>query len=307
MQKVIIIGSGPAGLTAAIYGARANMQPLVVEGPQPGGQLTTTTDVENFPGFPDGIMGPDMMDLLRNQAERFGSEHIFGLVTQVDFSVWPFKIWIDEKREEQAQTVIISTGASARYLGLENEQKLIGHGVSACATCDGFFFRDKEVAVVGGGDSAMEEANFLTKFASKVTLIHRRDSFRASKIMQDRTFKNPKIDVLWNTNVSDVYTKTGKEVTGLQLQDTQSGEYRDFTTDALFLAIGHTPNTGIFKGQVEMDEQGYVLVDGTRTSVDGVFAGGDVCDKVYRQAITAAGMGCAALLDAEKWLEAKIH
>ncbi len=307
MQKVIIIGSGPAGLTAAIYGARANMQPLVVEGPQPGGQLTTTTDVENFPGFPDGIMGPDMMDLLRNQAERFGSEHIFGLVTQVDFSVWPFKIWIDEKREEQAQTVIISTGASARYLGLESEQKLIGHGVSACATCDGFFFRDKEVAVVGGGDSAMEEANFLTKFASKVTLIHRRDRFRASKIMQDRALQNPKIDVLWNTNVSDVYTETGKEVTGLQLQDTQSGEYRDFATDALFLAIGHTPNTGIFKGQVELDEQGYVLVDGTKTSVDGVFAGGDVCDKIYKQAITAAGMGCAALLDAEKWLEAKLH
>jgi thioredoxin reductase (NADPH) len=307
MRKVIIIGSGPAGLTAAIYGARANMAPLVVEGPQPGGQLTTTTDVENYPGFPDGIMGPDMMDLLRQQAERFGSEHIFGLVTKVDFSVWPFKLWIDEKQEELAQTIIISTGAAARYLNLENEQKLIGHGVSACATCDGFFFRDKEVVVVGGGDSAMEEALFLTKFASKVTIAHRRDSFRASKIMQERALANPKIEVLWNTVVTDVHTKTGQEVVGLQLQDSVTDQVRDFATDGLFLAIGHTPNTTIFKGQLEMDEQGYIVVEGSHTNVEGVFAGGDVCDKVYRQAITAAGMGCAALLDAEKWLEAKEH
>jgi thioredoxin reductase (NADPH) len=252
-------------------------------------------------------MGPDMMDLLRQQAERFGSEHIFGLVTKVDFSVWPFKLWIDEKQEELAQTVIISTGAAARYLNLENEQKLIGHGVSACATCDGFFFRDKEVVVVGGGDSAMEEALFLTKFASKVTIAHRRDSFRASKIMQDRALANAKIEVLWNTIVTDVQTETGKEVVGLQLQDTVTDQVRDFATDGLFLAIGHTPNTAIFKGQLELDEQGYIVVEGSHTSVNGVFAGGDVCDKVYRQAITAAGMGCAALLDAEKWLEAKEH
>jgi thioredoxin reductase (NADPH) len=307
MRSVVIIGSGPAGLTAAIYGARANLEPLVIEGPQPGGQLTTTTDVENYPGFPDGVMGPDMMDMLRAQAERFGSEHIFGLVTRVDFSVWPFSIWIDDKTEEKAQTVIISTGAAARYLGLENEQKLIGHGVSACATCDGFFFRDKEVTVVGGGDSAMEEATFLTRFASKVTLVHRRSSFRASKIMQDRALNNPKIDVIWNSAVTDVFTETGKEVTGVQLKDTVSGDERRFKTDGLFLAIGHTPNTGIFKGKLALDEQGYIVVDGSKTSVAGVFAGGDVCDKVYRQAVTAAGMGCAAMLDAEKWLEARAH
>jgi len=306
MRKVIIIGSGPAGLTAAIYGARADMAPLVIEGLQPGGQLTTTTDVENFPGFPDGIMGPEMMELFRKQAQRFGSEHVYGMVTKVDFSTWPFQVWIDDDRKEEAGTVIISTGASAKYLGLENEQKLIGHGVSACATCDGFFFRDKEVAVVGGGDSAVEEATFLTKFASKVTLIHRRDSLRASKIMQHRVLDNPKVEILWNTSVTDVLTETGKEVVGLELQDTESGEKRHFKTDGLFLGIGHKPNTDVFRGHLELDEQGYLITDGTKTNVDGVFAGGDVSDKEYRQAITAAGMGCAALLDAERWLEAKL-
>ena len=307
MKKVIIIGSGPAGLTAAIYGARADMAPLVVEGPQPGGQLTTTTDVENYPGFPDGIMGPDLMDVFRKQSERFGSEHVYGWVTRVDFSCWPFKVWIDDDRLEEAATVIISTGATAKYLGLESEQALIGHGVSACATCDGFFFRDKVLVVVGGGDSAMEEATFLTKFASKVFLAHRRDSFRASKIMQQRAFDNPKVEVLWNTVVTDVRTETGKEVVGVQLQDTVSGEHRDLACDGLFLAIGHKPNTDLFQGQIELDDQGYVVVDGTRTNVDGVFAAGDVADKVYKQAITAAGMGCAAMLDAEKWHEAKAH
>ena len=305
MRDVIIIGSGPAGLTAAIYGARADMKPLVLEGPQPGGQLTTTTDVENFPGFPDGIMGPEMMDVFRKQAQRFGADTEYGMVTRVDFTKWPFEVEVDEDRVELAKTIVITTGASAKYLGLENEQKLIGHGVSACATCDGFFFRDKELAVVGGGDSAMEEANFLTKFASKVTLIHRRDSFRASKIMQQRALGNPKVEVIWNTQVVDVYTETGEEVTGLQLQDTQNGELRDFSVDGLFLAIGHRPNTSPFEGQLDLDESGYILVDGTKTSVPGVFAGGDVADTVYRQAITAAGMGCAAMLDAERWLAEK--
>ena len=307
MRKVIIVGSGPAGLTAAIYGARANMEPLVIEGPSPGGQLTTTTEVENYPGFPEGIMGPDMMDVFRRQAERFGSEHVYGMVTKVDFTCWPFKLWIDDDRLEEAGTVIISTGASAKYLGLPNEQKLLGHGVSACATCDGFFYKGKELVVVGGGDTAMEEANFLTKFATKVTLVHRRDSFRASKIMRDRVMQNPKIQVVWNATVSDVYTETGHEVTGVQLTDTVTGAVRDLRTDGFFLAIGHQPNTGFLKGHIALDEVGYVVVQGTRTTVDGVFAGGDCCDKVYRQAITAAGMGCAAMLDAERWLEAKGH
>ena len=306
MRNVIIIGSGPAGLTAAIYGARADLKPLVIEGPQPGGQLTTTTEVENFPGYVDGIMGPDMMDIFRNQAKRFGSEHEYAMVTKVDFTVWPFKVWVDDDRLEEAGTVVITTGAAARYLGIPNEQELIGRGVSACATCDGFFFRDKEVVVVGGGDSAMEEATFLTKFCSKVTIVHRRDSFRASKIMAQRALNNPKIEVIWNTGVTKVLTASGEDVIGVELEDRLTGEKRDFKTDGLFLAIGHTPNTSFLKGAIDLDESGYVVVDGTKTSVEGVFAGGDVSDTVYRQAITAAGMGCAAMLDAERWLENKL-
>ncbi len=307
VRKTVIIGSGPAGLTAAIYGARANMQPLVLEGPAPGGQLTTTTEVENFPGFEHGILGPDMMDVLRRQAQRFGSEHVYGTVTAVDLSQWPFKLTVDEEQEVLAGTIIVSTGASAKYLGLPSEQALIGYGVSACATCDGFFFRDKELVVVGGGDSAMEEANFLTKFATKVTVVHRRDAFRASKIMQDRLLKNPKVEVIWNTGVTEVLTESGKEVTGVVLEDLRSGEKRKFRTDGLFLAIGHEPNTGFLRGHVALDEQGYIVVDGTATSVPGVFAAGDCADKKYKQAITAAGMGCAALLDAERWYEARGH
>lgn len=305
MRKLIIIGSGPAGLTAAIYGARAGLAPLVVEGPEPGGQLTTTSEVENFPGFEHGISGPDLMDTLRKQATRFGAEVEFGWVTKVDFTAWPFRIWVDETREEQAAAVIIATGASAKYLGLESEKKLIGYGVSACATCDAFFFKGKEVVVVGGGDSAMEEASYLARFCTKVTLSHRRSEFRASKIMQQRVFENPKIEIAWNTNVTEVLTKTGKEVVGVEFTDTVTGEKRNYATDGLFLGIGHKPNTDVFVGQVTLDSEGYIVVDGTATSVPGVFAAGDVADKKYRQAITAAGMGCAALLDAEHFLAHK--
>ncbi|MFT7624914.1 MAG: thioredoxin reductase (NADPH) [Myxococcota bacterium] len=305
MRELVIIGSGPAGLTAAIYGARAEMHPLVLEGPEPGGQLTTTTDVENFPGFVDGIMGPDLMDVLRKQAQRFGSEHKYAMVTKVDFSGWPFRLEVDDEEWIETKTVIIATGASAKYLGLENEKKLLGHGVSACATCDGFFFRDKKLVVVGGGDTAMEEASFLTKFASEVTIVHRRDEFRASKIMQQRALDNDKIRVEWHSQVTDVFTETGKEVVGVELMDTRTGEKRRFDCDGMFLGIGHKPNTDIFKGHLELDDAGYIAANGTRTSVEGVFAAGDVSDKVYKQAITAAGMGCAALLDAEKWLEAR--
>ncbi|GMV39741.1 MAG: thioredoxin reductase [Myxococcales bacterium] len=306
MRKVTIIGSGPAGLTAAIYAARANLAPLVVEGIQPGGQLTITTDVENFPGFPDGIMGPELMELFRKQSERFGSEHVFGMVTKIDLSQRPFKLWIDDDRYEETEAVIISTGATAKWLGLESERRLQGYGVSACATCDGFFFRDKRVAVVGGGDSAMEEANFLTKFASRVTVIHRRDSLRASKIMQERAQRNPKIDFIWDTVPTEVLTKTGKEVTGLRLQNVKTGAESVLEVDGLFLAIGHKPTTDLFAGQLELDPTGYIkLFEHTQTSVEGVFAAGDVADPRYRQAISAAGMGCMAALDAEKWLEAQ--
>lgn len=306
MRKVTIIGSGPAGLTAAIYAARANLAPLVVEGIQPGGQLTITTDVENFPGFPDGIMGPELMELFRKQSERFGSEHVFGMVTKIDLSQRPFKLWIDDDRYEETEAVIISTGATAKWLGLESERRLQGYGVSACATCDGFFFRDKRVAVVGGGDSAMEEANFLTKFASRVTVIHRRDSLRASKIMQERAQRNPKVDFIWDTVPTEVLTKTGKEVTGLRLQNVKTGAESVLEVDGLFLAIGHKPTTDLFAGQLELDPTGYIkLFEHTQTSVEGVFAAGDVADPRYRQAISAAGMGCMAALDAEKWLEAQ--
>jgi thioredoxin reductase (NADPH) len=300
MRDVIIIGSGPAGLTAALYTARANLNPLVIEGLQPGGQLTITSDVENFPGFPEGIQGPQLMDQMRAQAERFGSEHLYDMVTKVDFSTQPFKIWVGDDLHE-ARSVILSTGASARWLGLDSEQRLQGRGVSACATCDGFFFRDQEIAVVGGGDSALEEAIFLTRFASKVTLVHRRDEFRGSKIMRERVLANEKIEVAWNSVVDEILGEDG--VTGVRLKDTKTGALRELDLTGVFMAIGHTPNTEIFKGAVETDDEGYILVgENTDTNIPGVFAAGDAVDKRYRQAITAAGQGCAAALDAEKYL-----
>lgn len=301
-EKVIIIGSGPAGLTAAIYAARAGLDPLMVEGMERGGQLMITTDVENYPGFADGIMGPDLMEQMRKQAERFGTRIISSNVSSVDFSQRPFTVSVGAD-DYSAETVIISTGASARWLGVEGETRLRGFGVSACATCDGFFFRDKELVVVGGGDSAMEEALFLTKFASKVTVVHRRDEFRASTIMANRVLEHPKIDVVWDSAVEEI---TGDSVvTGVTLKNLKTGEVTEHATDGVFVAIGHTPNTSVFKGELDLDDAGYILTTPgtTRTSVDAVFAAGDVADKIYRQAVTAAGMGCQAALDAERLLD----
>ena len=304
MRDVIILGSGPAGLTAAIYAARANLAPLVVEGTTPGGQLMITTEVENFPGFRDPVMGPDLMQSMRDQAARVGAEFVSGDATGVDFSSSPFTVDVEGTRY-QARTVIIATGASAKWLGLESERLLAGHGVSACATCDGFFFRGKEVAVVGGGDAAMEEAIFLTRFATKVTVIHRRDQLRASKVMQDRAFRNPKISFAWNSVVEDILDPAQQRVTAVRLRNVKTGEITDLPVDGLFVAIGHQPNTDVFRGQIELDPAGYIIThDGTKTSVPGVFAAGDVADRVYRQAVTAAGSGCMAAIDAERYLEA---
>ncbi|MBD8500368.1 thioredoxin-disulfide reductase [Paenibacillus sp. CAU 1523] len=304
MHKVVVIGTGPAGYTAAIYLARANMEPLVIEGPQPGGQLTTTTDVENFPGFPEGIMGPELMDNMRKQAERFGTTFKTGWVTSVDVSERPFKLQVEGIGEIVAEAVIVATGASAKYMNIPGEQENLGKGVSACATCDGFFFRNKKIVVVGGGDSAMEEANFLTRFGSGVTLVHRRNELRASKIMQDRARENSKIS--WDLNVTPIEVEaTGMGVTGLRVKDNETGEERVIETDGLFVAIGHKPNTDFLRGHVNLDENGYIVVTPgtTETSVPGIFAAGDVFDTKYRQAITAAGSGCQAALDCEKYLE----
>lgn len=305
-HKVIIIGSGPAGLTAALYNARANLEPVVFEGIQPGGQLTITTEVENFPGFEEGIQGPELMDIMRKQAQRFGAKTYFKEVTEVDFSTRPFVVKSNNETYT-ADAVIVSTGASAKWLGIPSEEEYKGYGVSACATCDGFFFKNQKVIVIGGGDSAMEEANYLTKFASEVLVVHRREEFRASRIMAERAEKNPKIKFALNKVVKEILgeNKDGRKmVTGAILEDTRDGSIEQVEVDGIFLAIGHKPNTDLFKGQLEMDETGYLIVQGssTYTNVPGVFAAGDVADHVYRQAVTAAGMGCRAAIDAERWL-----
>ncbi len=300
--KVLIIGSGPAGYTAAIYAARADLKPVMYTGMEMGGQLTTTTEVENFPGFPEKVEGPQLMELMRKQAERFGTEINFGVITRVDFSSRPFKAWADDVQEIHADAVIIATGATAKYLGLPSEQRLRGHGVSACATCDGFFYKGKTVAVVGGGDTAAEEATYLANLCEKVYLIHRRDELRASKAMQKRVFNTPNIEILWNKTVKEVLGE--ENVEGLLLKDTQNNEESRIKIDGLFLAIGHKPNTEVFKDYIKTDEAGYIITEpgSTRTNIPGVFACGDVQDKIYRQAVTAAGSGCMAAIDAERWL-----
>lgn len=304
MRELIILGSGPAGLTAAIYAARANLKPLLIEGAQAGGQLMITTDVENYPAFPKGILGPQLIAEMRKQAERFGTEFVQGDVTDVDLRKRPLKLVVDGETEYQTQILIIATGASAKLLGLPSEKKLMGHGVSACATCDGYFFKGKEVVVVGGGDTAMEESLFLTKFATRVTVIHRRDKFRASKIMQERAFKNEKIQFITDTVVEEILGSEGGLVTGIRIKNMKTQEVQERKCEGVFIAIGHSPNTQLFAGQLELDERGYIITrDGTATSIPGVFAAGDVQDHVYRQAVTAAGTGCMAAMEAERYLE----
>ncbi|WKZ57801.1 MAG: thioredoxin-disulfide reductase [Bdellovibrionota bacterium] len=305
-HRVIILGSGPAGLTAAVYTARANLKPLIIHGPLPGGQLTTTTDVENYPGFPDGIMGPDLMQQMEQQAKRFGAETVVDTVTSVELKNRPFTLHSAGK-SWSCDALIISTGASPRYLGIPGEKELLGYGVSTCATCDGAFFRNKRIMVVGGGDSACEEANFLTRFGERVFLVHRRDELRASKIMQERTLKNPKIEAVWNSIPVQILGTQTSGVTAVTLKDTKSGATREFPVDAVFVAIGHTPNSSLFKGVLPMDSNGYLTPapNSTRMPVEGVFACGDVQDHVFRQAVTAAGTGCMAAIEAERWLEAK--
>ncbi len=305
VRNIIIIGSGPAGLTAAIYASRAYLKPLVIEGPQPGGQLTITTDVENYPGFPDGIMGPQLIMDMKRQAERLGTEFVMGNVTSVNLSKRPFVISVEENdKRYEAMALIIASGASARLLDLESEKKLMGKGVSACATCDGFFFKEQDVMVVGGGDTALEEAIFLTRFAKKVTVIHRRDKLRATKILQDKAFKNEKIDFIWNSVVEDILGVEEEKVTGIRLRNVKTSQTIEKSCDGVFIAIGHSPNTKLFKGQIELDDKGYIItMNGTKTSVPGVFAAGDVQDHLYKQAVTAAGTGCMAAIDAERFLE----
>jgi thioredoxin reductase (NADPH) len=304
-RSIVILGSGPAGYTAALYAARANLKPLLLKGLEAGGQLMLTTDVENYPGFPDGIMGPELMDAMEKQAARFEAEIVAQTVTKVDLSERPFGVWAGDE-EWRADTVVISTGASAKWLGVPGEDKLRGRGVSACATCDGFFFRDRELVVVGGGDTAMEEATFLTKFATKVVVVHRRDEFRASKIMQERVLENPKIEVVWDSTVEEILGSAA--VTGVKLRNLKTGDTTEHPTDGVFVAIGHTPNTSLFEGRLEL-ANGYIVVEEptTKTSVPGVFAAGDVTDVIYRQAVTAAGQGCKAAMDAERFLESEGH